>query len=137
MVLICPPRKITAAITTIAMRARMRAYSARPCPSSSRRTVADSQVMRAAIVVGTSFPSKLVGVRRRGHCAIRQAAPDMGRRYRSHPPKGEGRRSGGRAALPRGSRERVSDGHADVAHDGVDLPAEEDHGGDHDDRDES
>ena len=36
MVLICPPRKITAAITTIAMRARMRAYSARPCPSSSR-----------------------------------------------------------------------------------------------------
>src|SRR6186997_2761898 len=49
MVLICPPRKITAAITTIAMRARMRAYSARPCPSSSERTAADSLVMRAAM----------------------------------------------------------------------------------------
>src|SRR5512143_1421069 len=62
IVLTWPPRKISAMIATIAMRARISAYSARPWPSSSRRM----KLMRALnIVVGTSFPWELPGRGRR------------------------------------------------------------------------
>jgi hypothetical protein len=41
------PRKMRAMIATIAMRARMSAYSASPWPSSSRRSEARKLVIRA------------------------------------------------------------------------------------------
>src|SRR5687768_17440922 len=47
MLLTWPPRKIRAMIATIAIRARISAYSARPWPSSSRRSEARNEVNSA------------------------------------------------------------------------------------------
>src|SRR5262245_51609621 len=55
IVLICVPRKTRAAMAITAMRARIRAYSARPCPPSSLRRTLDSQVVRAAMLVLPPF----------------------------------------------------------------------------------
>src|SRR2546426_12224793 len=55
IVLTCWPRKMRAMIATIAIRARISAYSARPWPSSSRRKEAMS-ACRKDMLSGTSFP---------------------------------------------------------------------------------
>src|SRR6476646_95503 len=47
MPLICPPRKIRATMATMAMRARISAYSASPWPSSSFRSESRNEVNSA------------------------------------------------------------------------------------------
>src|ERR687887_1386578 len=69
ILLTLPPRKMRAMIATIAMRARISAYSARPWPSSSRRND-EIRAVRNDIRRDTSFPHELPG-RTEGRATLR------------------------------------------------------------------
>src|SRR3954451_2997364 len=142
MVLTCWPRKIRAMIATIAMRARISAYSARPWPSSSRRTDAMSALIsdmlarppfpespRNCAEGGGHLTSRRRGVSMRG----RQLVDVGGHNQATRNQEAAGARRRRRRQLLGASR---LDRRADLRQDRADLLPEEDEGDDRDDRDE-
>src|SRR4026207_79768 len=133
MPLIAPPRKISATIATMAMRARISAYSARPWPSSSRRI----RLMRALkndMWFGTSFPQNFPtlgepGANPNGRSRTLSTAVPAVEGFES--PQG----SPGRAAW-RSLGSAVLDRRSYGAEDAADRAAQEEQGHDRNDRDE-
>src|SRR4029079_1943499 len=118
-----PPRKIRAMIATIAIRARISAYSARPWPSSSLRK--DEIRARSCVMfVWFLLSSRLPGIRRPANPTggLRTLSRDQGsvggacRNKRGPPVRGPAVRCREIDEL---------DGRADVAQDARDLAAQE------------
>src|SRR5215203_1768378 len=138
MPLIWPPRKIRATMATIAMRARISAYSASPWPSSSLRKD-EMRAMSCVIVSSPPFFKDLRGASRgrwngtggRRCCQGMTVFDCVLRR------NGDRRRPGTAGSRRRSLCGRRSDGLADGVEDAADLAPQEDEGDDRDDRDES
>ena len=136
IVLTWPPRKMRAMIATIAMRARISAYSARPWPSSSWRKD-EIRAMKLRHVVRYLLSVQISDGRGHG----RQQATGRSRTVSStavgnalHRVTRQDRRPEGPAVchLVSSELDRV----ADRAQDRADLAAQEDEGDDRDDRDQ-
>src|SRR6478752_2299038 len=135
MVLTWPPRKMRATIATIAIRARISAYSARPWPSWSRR----KNEMRASMWDMSSWDLLSSGFTDLGPWdAHSTGKPTLLSNVR--PPPCDGHEETAGARRPRRSypisSERRLDRRTDLAQDGADLAAQEDEGDDRDDRDQ-
>src|SRR5688572_8172212 len=115
-----------AMIATIAMSARISAYSARPWPSSSRRSVARSELTNA--MCGCLLNECALG-RERRHS--RDGHPVRPMERKSYRPWEKHRRA---RRFPDGLHwvQRRLDRRADVAQDPADLAAQEDEGDDRD-----
>src|SRR5436309_2932825 len=107
LLLTCFPMKIRATMATIAIRARISAYSARPCPSSSRRKeamIACKNDMLEWDLLSSRLPVRSEGTAQYGwslHAVKREAGVCVDATLREPPNQGQDKR---RPPAPEGVR---------------------------------